>query len=279
MKKSKEELKSYFEKGDKPTQAQYSDLIDSYIDAKQPAGEANREFRIDENGEVTVVSEKVIPEYTLSDITNNKLSLLKDGVAVKEIDLTDSFSTVVSERPTNLSFSNSLSGGLIESSTGQNALIPIANKDNMGLMKANFYEEVDFTPRLFAKESIENEYTSSLSIGKAVRVGNLVHYDLTIKNIVDPVDITGEGFYITGLPFSNIKIGSTYSNNSNILSFRATTIDSGLEANDLRVFMLLDRLLIVRADNLERVSGVSFNGGVSSNDIIISGTYITNSNI
>ncbi|WP_299833818.1 hypothetical protein [uncultured Tenacibaculum sp.] len=88
MKKSKEELKSYFEKGDKPTQAQYSDLIDSYIDAKQPVGEVNRSFSIDENGEVTIVSEKTIPEYTLSDITNNKLSLLKDGVTVKEIDLT-----------------------------------------------------------------------------------------------------------------------------------------------------------------------------------------------
>ena len=99
MKKSKEELKSYFEKGDKPTQAQYSDLIDSYIDAKQPAGEVNREFKIDENGEVTVVSEKVIPEYTLSDITNNKLSLLKDGVAVKEIDLTQfSQDSIVSKR-------------------------------------------------------------------------------------------------------------------------------------------------------------------------------------
>ena len=88
MKKTKEELKSYFEKGDKPTQAQYSDLIDSYLDAKQPVGEANREFKIDENGEVTVVSEKVIPEYTLSDITNNKLSLLKDGVTVGEVSLT-----------------------------------------------------------------------------------------------------------------------------------------------------------------------------------------------
>ncbi|WP_299713090.1 hypothetical protein [uncultured Tenacibaculum sp.] len=88
MKKTKEELKSYFETGDKPTQEQYADLIDSYIDAKQPVGEANREFKIDENGEVTIVSEKVIPEYTLSNITNNKLSLLKDGVVVKEIDLT-----------------------------------------------------------------------------------------------------------------------------------------------------------------------------------------------
>ncbi|CAL2102322.1 protein of unknown function [Tenacibaculum sp. 190130A14a] len=54
MKKSKEELKQFFETGDKPTQQQYADLIDSYIDAKQPQGEANRRFVIDETGEVSV---------------------------------------------------------------------------------------------------------------------------------------------------------------------------------------------------------------------------------
>ncbi len=56
MKKSKEELKTYFETGDKPTQEQYSDLIDSYIDAKQPEGEPNRRFVIDETGEVSLAS-------------------------------------------------------------------------------------------------------------------------------------------------------------------------------------------------------------------------------
>ena len=88
MKKNKEELKTYFERGDKPTEGQFSDLIDSYVDAKQLEGEANRRFVIDENGEVSVGLEQVIPEYTLSDISGNKLGLLKDGVIVKEIDLT-----------------------------------------------------------------------------------------------------------------------------------------------------------------------------------------------
>ncbi|WP_442264916.1 hypothetical protein ACSIGC_11235 [Tenacibaculum sp. ZS6-P6] len=58
MKKSKEELKKYFETGDKPTQAEYSDLIDSYIDAKQPVGESNRTFIINENGEVNLVGQQ-----------------------------------------------------------------------------------------------------------------------------------------------------------------------------------------------------------------------------
>ena len=38
MKQNKETLKQFFETGDKPTQQQYADLIDSYIDAKQPEG-------------------------------------------------------------------------------------------------------------------------------------------------------------------------------------------------------------------------------------------------
>jgi hypothetical protein len=88
MKKSKEELKGYFETGDKPTQDQYADLIDSFVDAKQIEGEENRRFVIDKNGDVGVAQEKSIPEYTLSGITNNKISLLKDGVVVKDIDVT-----------------------------------------------------------------------------------------------------------------------------------------------------------------------------------------------
>ncbi len=88
MKKNKQELKTYFETGDKPTQGQYSDLIDSYIDAKQPSGAANRRFVIDKEGEVSVSSEQKISEYTLSEIVGNKLALLKDGVVVKEVDLT-----------------------------------------------------------------------------------------------------------------------------------------------------------------------------------------------
>ncbi|AZJ34550.1 hypothetical protein [Tenacibaculum singaporense] len=89
MKQNKETLKQFFETGDKPTQQQYADLIDSYIDAKQPEGEANRRFVIDETGEVSVASEQQVPEYTLSPISGtNTVDLLKDGVSVSQIDLT-----------------------------------------------------------------------------------------------------------------------------------------------------------------------------------------------
>ncbi|MDE1205412.1 hypothetical protein [Tenacibaculum larymnensis] len=89
MKQNKETLKQFFETGDKPTQQQYADLIDSYIDAKQPEGEANRRFVIDELGEVSVASEQQVPEYTLSPISGtNTVDLLKDGISVSQIDLT-----------------------------------------------------------------------------------------------------------------------------------------------------------------------------------------------
>ncbi|WP_425656787.1 hypothetical protein [Tenacibaculum ascidiaceicola] len=89
MKQNKETLKQFFETGDKPTQQQYADLIDSYIDAKQPEGEANRRFVIDELGEVSVATEQQVPEYTLSPISGtNTVDLLKDEVSVSQIDLT-----------------------------------------------------------------------------------------------------------------------------------------------------------------------------------------------
>ena len=89
MKQNKETLKQFFETGDKPTQQQYADLIDSYIDAKQPEGEANRRFVIDETGEVSIASEQQVSEYTLSPISGtNTVDLLKDGVSVSQIDLT-----------------------------------------------------------------------------------------------------------------------------------------------------------------------------------------------
>ncbi|WP_417871789.1 hypothetical protein [Winogradskyella sp.] len=88
MKQNKETLKTYFETGDRPTENQFVDLIDSYIDAKQPEGEANRRFVIDETGEVKMATEQQVPEYTLSSSSEtNTVDLLKDGVSVSQIDL------------------------------------------------------------------------------------------------------------------------------------------------------------------------------------------------
>lgn len=87
MKQSKETLKSYFQTNDKPTETQFSDLIDSYIDAKQTIGEEDRRFIIDATGEVTVSEKLVVPEYSLTDLEDSKVSLLKDEQIISEIDL------------------------------------------------------------------------------------------------------------------------------------------------------------------------------------------------
>ncbi|MGQ3677698.1 hypothetical protein [Tenacibaculum discolor] len=78
MKQNKETLKQFFETGDKPTQQQYSDLIDSYIDAKQPEGEANRRFVIDETGEVSVASELIVPQSDWNQTDITQLDFIKN---------------------------------------------------------------------------------------------------------------------------------------------------------------------------------------------------------
>lgn len=390
MKKNKEVVKTYFETGDKPTQEQYANLIDSYLDAKQPEGDANRRFNIDANGEVSLVTETdgasdftkpeveklktflkrntglvinnfvdrdEIPPFPWEDgaslvtfknydhgssqanymlvsestITNDlnrdylkhykKVAILfyskvhqlplsflmeiDNGISVdgfitfkvNEVLGTDFHSFAPEEEgrftkncyvipvlpkegagggETDLSFKGSLGQGTIESSTGKNAVIPVADKDRAGLMKADFYEERTFEPKLYAREGNQNEYTAVLASGKAVRLGNLVQFSLNIKNISDPSDISGEGIYITGFPFPNDSVGGTYASSDSIINFRATSLGAGVEIGDLTTFLLIDRILIINKKNAERVSNVSFNGGVSSNDITISGSYITN---
>lgn len=80
MKQSKQTLKTYFETGDKPTQQQYADLIDSYIDSKQPTGAANRRFVINADGNVSVAPELGIlqsVEFVDSNDADSKKDSLK----------------------------------------------------------------------------------------------------------------------------------------------------------------------------------------------------------
>lgn len=87
MKQNKATIKSYFKTNDKPTESQFSELIDSYVDAKQETGEEDRRFVIDAKGEVSVTNKLAFPEYSFGSIVNNKLSLLKNEQTVNEIDL------------------------------------------------------------------------------------------------------------------------------------------------------------------------------------------------
>ncbi|CAM1372255.1 hypothetical protein TOREUM_40758 [Tenacibaculum litoreum] len=78
MKQNKETLKQFFETGDKPTQQQYYDLIDSYVDAKQPEGEANRRFVIDETGEVSVASELTVSQSDWNQTDSTQPDFIKN---------------------------------------------------------------------------------------------------------------------------------------------------------------------------------------------------------
>ncbi|WP_428743399.1 hypothetical protein [Tenacibaculum sp.] len=78
MKQNKETLKQFFETGDKPTQQQYYDLIDSYVDAKQPAGEPNRRFVIDETGEVSIASELAISQSDWNQTDSTQPDFIKN---------------------------------------------------------------------------------------------------------------------------------------------------------------------------------------------------------
>ncbi len=89
MKQDKKTIKTYFEKGDVPTEEQFVHLIDSYIDSKQETGKPNRRFVIDENGEVSVTEEQKLPEYSLTEISNTKIGLVKNNNIIQEVDLSN----------------------------------------------------------------------------------------------------------------------------------------------------------------------------------------------
>ncbi|WP_299105565.1 hypothetical protein [uncultured Tenacibaculum sp.] len=94
MKQNKETLKQFFETGDKPTQQQYADLIDSYIDAKQPEGEANRRFVIDELGEVSVASKQKEVQADFNQTDNNQPDFIKGyPLTVFDYEDTEKFKT------------------------------------------------------------------------------------------------------------------------------------------------------------------------------------------
>ncbi len=183
MKQSKQKLKTYFETGDKPTEGQYSDLIDSYVDSKQGKGDSNRRFVINSEGEVVVASEQKIPEYSFSEVVNNTFSLLKDGVTIKEIDLANYIDD------TNLS-------RLISGSVAANGIATFTRDDDSIF-------EVDFNNFLNTIEGKIPEYTFSeitgnklalLKDGVAVKEIDLSIYldDTNLSRLVSGnVDVNG----------------------------------------------------------------------------------------
>ncbi|KAF9659163.1 hypothetical protein ABHQ57_01800 [Tenacibaculum sp. ZH5_bin.1] len=237
MKQNKETLKQFFETGDKPTQQQYSDLIDSYVDAKQPEGEANRRFVIDETGEVSVTSEQQVPTY-------------QAGTNIM-IDETD-------------------------------PLQPVINSVGESGLPNGYYEEYTFTPQMFlgtGSTGLANEYGSSTKNGRAIRTGNKVYFEISFRDITDPpvTNITGNnGVVVTGLPIPVSLNGISYAAGGSLVTFRPTSIEAGVNIEDVKVLVTSSGLLLVDADGTSRVTDVVFNGGGVAHELSITGTYITN---
>ncbi|RSC95044.1 hypothetical protein [Tenacibaculum singaporense] len=230
MKQNKETLKQFFETGDKPTQQQYSDLIDSYIDAKQPEGEANRRFVIDETGEVSVASEQPVPEYTLSPISGtNTVDLLKDGVSVSQIDLTPYLDN------TNLA-------RLVSGTVDANGVATFTRDDN-STFTVDLSNLKDTVPQYQAGTNITIDNTDpdnpviNASGEGATDVSNLVPYtgatqdvDLGDKKLIskETVDIKGNLTANTSYIDKNeIKVSSSFSGdtNSSTLDFKGLRFD------------------------------------------------------
>lgn len=276
MKQSKETLKKYFETGDKPTQGQYADLIDSYIDAKQAVGTADRQFSIDEQGAVSVIEKPSLPVYTLSDIVNNKLSLLKDGVVVKEINLspylddtnlarltegevdrngiatftrtdgsefTVDFSSLVGGggaggTATNLSYETAADQGKVVSSSGTAAVIPVATTSKAGLMKANYYTEGNFTP-VFRGHSGVNEFTynTTSAEGKYLRIGNLVYVTIKLTGITTPSNTIQAGSGAMSISLPFRSADLTLGGSLNISAFKSGNSGITLPTETLNAYV------------------------------------------
>ncbi|WP_435263007.1 hypothetical protein [Tenacibaculum sp. nBUS_03] len=143
----------------------------------------------------------------------------------------------------------------------------------------DFYEEVDFTPRLYATQ--DDEYTANSSTGKLIRLGNIAHFYIKMIGISDPANINdtsrdNRGAYITGIPFLNDANLNLYTSSSSINHFVSTSIESGVDFFNLSTLLVGNRLLIIERGTSRRVTNISFGGGGDGDYLGIQGTFFTN---
>ncbi|CAL2107898.1 hypothetical protein T190115A13A_50140 [Tenacibaculum sp. 190524A02b] len=305
MEQTKKTLKQFFETGDKPTQQQYADLIDSYVDAKQPEGEPNRRFVIDETGKVTVAPAQEIPEYDISNLEGNTLVLLKNGKIVKKINLSsyiddtnlarlvsgkvDKNGMATFTRDDDSTFTvdfSSIVGGNVQQiqanwqQTDKTQPDFIKNKPNLNLtggFPPNFYEEGQWNPDF---GSFGFSYNTTSKIGKYIKIGNLVHIAISLKGITTPentvTDLTNT-FYIS-LPFARdltLQPTSNFKINHFILGANSTQIPSNnLSAHVGNIGVgthVVFNYTITGTQNITRLGKLTINNG----QINITGTYFT----
>lgn len=173
---------------------------------------------------------------------------------------------------TNLTYTQAINNGLVNSSTGTNATIPLANKDYAGLMPPNFYEEGTFEPvleeRVTATEvAATYNYKSK---GMYTRVGNLIHFSIRFEKINSTGTPKGS-LFISGIPFFQVSDPFQFH-----YPFYSLGEISGINKNAHRINLKRNGSgdMIVMGHTEENTKGaaltkVTFNNGT----LIFSGTY------
>ncbi|CAM1372252.1 hypothetical protein TOREUM_40757 [Tenacibaculum litoreum] len=283
MKLNKETIKQFFERGDKPTQEQYADLIDSYVDSKQEAGEANRRFVIDETGEVSVAPEQQTPKYTLSPISGtNTVDLLKDGVSVSQIDLTpyldnanlarlvsgtvDANGLATFTRDDNSTFIVDLSNlkdTVPQYQAGTNIMIDNADPDNPIIKTSDaFVNQV---------QNIETTLTNKLDVnGNGSQLTNVDAMTIRGKDATDFVD------KISNETIIGTKTFNTGTANPNIVSNVSVDGQIGLSMTNTAFSASIYTQNDADGNNIYSLNNLDGEGMVSVNEGIGTGVYSEN---
>lgn len=186
------------------------DFVSGTIDEKDMLPFGKLELQ-DANGNNSFNKELVYDltnkEYGYVDKVNSVQSIVAGSNVT--VDNTDPLNPIINATSgggaTNLTYTPSATQGVINSDTGTNATIPLADATNAGLMKADFYEEIDFTPVIeHTGGGNDFTYTSTTSVGKIVRTGNLVTYNVYMSGINMPTNTAPEftGTMQITLPFA-----------------------------------------------------------------------------
>lgn len=158
--------------------------------------------------------------------------------------------------PTDLSYTASASNGVVSSSSGTNATIPLANATNSGLL--SHYSEPSTTLNI-VDEGGGATYTFNILTNKIVEIGNLVFFNIYINTINTTGTPSGE-LKLTGLPFSD---GSVISNSL----IRLNGATNAVEGNECSV--IGSEIKFFDEGSVLYKSALSFSNGV----IRASGVY------
>lgn len=173
-------LKSYFQRGLRPTQSNYADLIDSFalVSAATPAGGSNGQIQYNNGGFLAGLT--VSGDATLA--TSGVLTIANNAVTTSKI---------LDASVTTQKLANSLT--LVTPNIG----VATATSVQFGLgTPLNSYEEGTWTPSFtFTSGSI----TTSTASGFYTKIGRLVHCSFRI--VVNTISSPSGAVLLNGLPF------------------------------------------------------------------------------